>query len=292
LLESYTGIVHYRNAFRSAVLKFITHHADEVALAFNKVNSHSADADGKVREVSDLIQSLERRSVGGYHLSPFSPLTPVLSCLDPQCRFPIMNERAQNLLRCIQQQADAEGMVALTKLISSKYGIRDAFELDAYVVGQKFPKPERRARTFDSNKAFKDVGLKSEIDSTAEITAKKTTITKLHNTLINRLNKYVLWRYGSPKESRFDALLLGWKKNRDLLIEAKTASDGPTGRAQVRQAIGQLYDYRFTYMPKDNVDLAVLVPKEPNEHVKQLLGYLGIELLWFKGKALKGTIEL
>jgi hypothetical protein len=82
------------------------------------------------------------------------------------------------------------------------------------------------------------------------------------------------------------------KVRRDLLIEAKTASEGPTGRSQIRQAIGQLYDYRFTHMPNNQVDLAVLLRKEPSAHVKRLLSSLDIELLWFKGKVLKGTIQL
>jgi hypothetical protein len=167
-----------------------------------------------------------------------------------------------------------------------------AFELDAYVVGQKFPKPQARVRTFGSSKSFKDVGLKSEIDSSAEIAAKRTIIKKRHNKLINRLNDYILWRHKSLKESKFDALVLGWKNGQDLLIEAKTASEGTSGRAQIRQAIGQLYDYRFTHMPKNKVDLAVLLPKEPSDHVQSLLASLGIEVLWFKGKTLTGTIRL
>ena len=140
--------------------------------------------------------------------------------------------------------------------------------------------------------AFKDGGLKSEINSMAQIAAKRTTIKKLHNKLINRLNHYLLWRQITAKESKFDALVVGWKHGRDLLIEGKTASEGPAGRSQVRQAIGQLYDYRFTHMPKNEVDLAVLLGKEPSRHVQRLLASLGIELLWFKGKALKGTIQL
>jgi len=87
-------------------------------------------------------------------------------------------------------------------------------------------------------------------------------------------------------------LVIGWKKGRDLLIEAKTASEGPSGRSQIRQAIGQLYDYRFTHLPKRNVDLAVLLPKQPSSHVQELLASLGIELLWFRGKNLAGTISL
>jgi hypothetical protein len=94
------------------------------------------------------------------------------------------------------------------------------------------------------------------------------------------------------KQAKFDALVIDWKKGRNLLIEAKTNSDGVSGRSQVRQAIGQLYDYRFTYMPEDDVDLALLLPKQPGDDVKKLLDSLNIKLLWFKGKTLSGTIKL
>jgi hypothetical protein len=77
------------------------------------------------------------------------------------------------------------------------------------------------------------------------------------------------------------------------LIEAKTASEGVMGRAQIRQAIGQLYDYRFSSLHDNKkVDLAVLLLKEPHRDIKKLLNSLGIEVLWFKGKNLTGTIQL
>jgi hypothetical protein len=45
-------------------------------------------------------------------------------------------------------------------------------------------------------------------------------------------------------------------------------------------------------MSKSNVDLAVLLPKEPKDDVKKLLASLQIEVLWFEGKSLTGTIQL
>jgi hypothetical protein len=287
-----TGITFYYPAFRPETLKFVKQHSKTVALAFRSIAAKSGSVEDKVRTVAAIIESLGEIPAAGRHISPFNGLTPVLSCLDPQCRFAIMNQRSGGLLKCIQEKPDTKGMVALSKLIGPDYGVKDAFELDAYVVGQKFPKPQTRVRTFGSSESFKDVGLKSEINSSAEIAAKRTIINKRHNKLINRLNDYILWRHKSLKESKFDALVLGWKNGQDLLIEAKTASEGTSGRAQIRQAIGQLYDYRFTHMPKNKVDLAVLLPKEPSDHVQSLLASLGIEVLWFKGKTLTGTIRL
>jgi hypothetical protein len=292
MLGKRTGITHYRNAYRPATLQFIKRHSGDIALAFKQVSTRSPDVYEKVRRVASLIESLGEISAGGRHVSPFNGLTPVLSCLDPQRRFPIMNQRTRLLLRGIEKKPDKEGAVALSKLIGPNYNIRDARELDVYANTEKFPRFKAHVPAGDSADGFKGIGLKSEINSLAQIAAKKTTIKKLHNKLINRLNDYLLWRQVTARESKFDALVIEWEKGRDLLIEAKTASEGASGRAQIRQAIGQLYDYRFTFMPKNNVDLAVLLPKEPSAHVQRLLDSLGIEVLWFKGKALMGTIHL
>ena len=293
MLREKTGITHYRNTYRPATVQFIRRHSGDIALAFKQVSTGSTVVYDKVRRVASLIESLGEISAGGRNVSPFNGLTPVLSCLDPQRRFPIMNQRTRRLLKGIQKNADMEGAVALAKLIDPNYDIRDARELDVYANTEKFPKLKAHVPAGGSAAGFKDVGFKSEINSLAQIAAMKTVITKLHNKLINDLRDYLLWRYKTaPKEYRFDVLVLDWKKGRDLMIEAKTASEGPSGRAQIRQAIGQLYDYRFTFMPKNSVDLAVLLPKEPSAHVKTLLVSLGIELLWFRGKVLLGTISL
>jgi hypothetical protein len=138
-----------------------------------------------------------------------------------------------------------------------------------------------------------DLGLKSELESSAYIAANKVTIRKLHNELTNRLLKYLRWRHIIPKEHQFDALIEGWKKGRHLLIEAKTASAGPGGRSQIRQAIGQLFDYRFTHFKEQRkVDLAVLLLSKPARDVRSLLASLDIQVLWFEDGQVKGSIQL
>jgi hypothetical protein len=296
LLASHTGITLYRNTYRDATLKYVNKHPQEIAKALRLVSTTARNVQGKVGEVAAIIESLGKVPASGRQVSPFNGLTPTLSCLDPQCRFPIMNINTRNLLRSIPAEPNAEGLVKLSKLIGHTIDgldLRNAFELDVYACSNRFVKPPRQSYKLKSRARFSDVGLKSEINSTSQINAKQSVITKKHNALINRLREYLLWRHREcPKEHRFDALILGWKPGRDLLIEAKTASEGTSGRAQVRQAIGQLYDYRFTHMPKNTVDLAVLLPKEPSSTVMALLATLGIEVLWFRGKALNGTISL
>ena len=292
LLQSRTGVTDYYKAFRPGTLKYVKKHAAKIALAFRFAYARSKDVDDKVQRVAALIESLGVIPVARRHISPFNGLTPTACCLDPQRKVPILNERTRGLLRSIGMNPDTEGMVALTKLIGPTHGIKDAFELDAYAYGEKFPQATRMRKELPPHSSYSDVGLKSELKSIAQIAAKTSIIRKRHNQLINRLRDYILWRQKTLKQAKFDALVLGWKKNRDLLIEAKTDSVGVAGRSQVRQAIGQLYDYRLTYMSNGNVDLAVLLPKEPPTDVKKLLSSLHIELLWFKGKSLMGTIEL
>lgn len=43
---------------------------------------------------------------------------------------------------------------------------------------------------------------------------------------------------------------------------------------------------------KEQVDLAVLLPNEPSSDIRALLEPIGIEVIWFKGKKLCGSIEL
>ncbi len=292
LLKAHTGITHYYNAFRPATLRFVKQNSEYIEGAFRKVAAAPADRGSKVVRVADLIASLGDIRAAKRRISPFNGLTPTLACLDPQRRFPIMNDRTRSLLRFIGERPNAAGVVALYKLIGRDNDVRNSFELDAYAFGEKFPRVRARGRVASASLELRDVGFKSEINSIAKIQATRTTITKLHNKLTNRLNEYLLWRQMTAKESRFDALVTGYKTGRDLLIEAKTASDGPSGRSQIRQAIGQLYDYRFSFLPGHRVDLAILLAEKPSIHVQELLASLEIELLWFEGKRLNGTIQL
>jgi hypothetical protein len=65
-----------------------------------------------------------------------------------------------------------------------------------------------------------------------------------------------------------------WVEDRHALIEAKNSDS----REALRQAIGQLYDYRRFHQPP--VHLAVLLPYKPNAERLDLLRSASIEALW------------
>lgn len=294
LLAMHTGITHYYKSLRPGTLEFVERHAKKISTAFTVASSTKLKPAEKIRRAIDLISDLGQIRIRGREVSPLNGLTPTLACLDPHRRLPIMNDKTRRLLNAIGQIRDSAGALALHKLIGLN-GIRNSFDLDVYAATQDFPtfrKP--RALTNRADK-LRDVGLKSEATSIAHIATNRVKITKMHNKLTNLLRECLLWRQVTPKESRFDALILDWKKGRHLLIEAKTASAGPNGRAQLRQAIGQLFDYRFTYashFPPGKVDLAVLLPSKPSDDVQSLLRSLRIELLWFEHRKLEGTVDV
>jgi len=70
-----------------------------------------------------------------------------------------------------------------------------------------------------------------------------------------------------------------WVNARNLLIEAKSTQ----GRDALRQAIGQLYDYRRFHNPVRPL-LAVLLSYEPTGDRRALLKDAGIGTIWPKSK--------
>lgn len=68
-----------------------------------------------------------------------------------------------------------------------------------------------------------------------------------------------------------------WVKDRNALIEAKNSDS----RDAIRQAIGQLYDYRRFHRPPPR--LAVLLPRRPTDDRLVLLRSAGIEAVWPRG---------
>jgi hypothetical protein len=291
LVRTSTGITHYYTSLRSGAVRAIRRHAIKIHKTFNDVAAKSPDAAKKVGDVAATLAELPRFTApGGRKGSLINALTPIVACLDPQRRFPIMNSRTERLLSSLGKQNDAEGAMSLARLIG-KYNLRHSFDLDVYAASgtRKFPKAQRRSHV----RAQRPVGWKDEEDGYARLSKTKIRIRRLHNALVNRFARAVEWKY-RLLESDFDVVLDGWKGDQKLLVEAKTGTDGPAGRTQLRQAIGQLLDYRWRAFPDDvkKVDLALLVPDRPDDEVISLLKSVGIQTLWFDKKALKGTTAL
>jgi hypothetical protein len=291
IISTPTGITHYYTSLRPGALRAIGRNAARIHKALSAVSATAVDPIAKVGAVASMLEELppfagpaRRRG------SLVNALTPIVACLDPQRRFPIMNDRTEALLRALGKTNDAEGAMALARLIG-QHGIRHSFDLDVYAASGKrrFPKAQRRKKV----RAQRAVGWKDEEEGYATLSKKRIRVRRLHNALVNRFVRAIEWKF-RLLESEFDIVVDEWKRNRKLLVEAKTSTDGPAGRAQLRQAIGQLHDYRWRAFPDnpDVVDLALLVPRKPQPEVVRLLKSVGIETLWFEGKAIRGTVHL
>ena len=251
-----------------------------------------SDPSIKVRKAAEILEGLPaiKMPAGGW-ISCFSGLTPLLACLDPQRRFPVINKRTATLLRVLGVEQDAAGAAVLVDLVG-KYNIRDSLDLDVYTYTQsrRISRVANRSRRGSlagapSAATLSSLGRKSEETGVTQLARRRLQIRRLHNELTNRFKKAVSWRH-DLRQSAIDILVERWKGSRWLLIEAKTATSGPAGRAQLRQAIGQLFDYRRIQFPKQwrRVDLALLTPNEPGSDVLELLRSLDIEALWFEKK--------
>jgi hypothetical protein len=84
-----------------------------------------------------IVENLGAIDTAKRQISAFNGLTPVLACLDPQRRFPIMNARTRGLSRVIGARAGADGVVDLYKFIG-RYNVKNSCELDVYINVEDF----------------------------------------------------------------------------------------------------------------------------------------------------------
>lgn len=139
--------------------------------------------------------------------------------------------------------------------------------------------------------AGRPVGERAEASIRTVLARRTIEISRKHNSLTNAFRKAFKRKF-KLSEGKYDILVQKWRASRWLLIEAKSHVNNGIGRHQVREAIGQLYDYRMLLEKKGhkNVDLALLVPEPPIEEIRELVHHrLGIELIWKYEHSFRGT---
>lgn len=114
---------------------------------------------------------------------------------------------------------------------------------------------------------------------------------RIHNSLTNKLKK-ILTNYtlleGNKDNAMYDILVKNYDfSGNDLLIEVKSNSNIES----IRLAIGQLFDYWYSLKGDLEPCLSVFVPNEPNDHVKKLLDWLNIGLLWLSEDKLQTSSD-
>ena len=265
------------------------------------------DADG--RKIASRISMLAGipDAAAVKKLAPEKMLTPLIACLDPRKRFPIIN--GGNV------EAAISSLGLRTALLTDQFDAliafigpmrcTDALELDTLLdlkgadILSLFPKPVMSSgQNGKRNVAIKaqELDLKDEADVETISHAGSARMRRIHNRMTNAMQAIVSVRHriteGTSPIARYDALIKNYANNgRDLLVEAKSSND----IAAIRLAIGQLIDYRRFIAKRYTTDLAVLVPSKPDQYAIELLAEAGVHYLWFsdqKMRSLKSSCGL
>ncbi|MDI6767130.1 MAG: hypothetical protein QME52_09940 [Bacteroidota bacterium] len=291
-----TGFVNFYRAYRNSSYNWITSHFESIAPLIHK--SASLKSDHEARELAEAIDELPKipkpkRRLG--RVPAANLLTPLLGCLDPRLRFPLVN-KADHVVRLhrklgITSFSLPDKFNTLVRLIG-QYGIRDALMLDVVsnrLVRKALPKVQDSNIGFEKN-PDRALDQKDDDDITVIVRNRSRKAVRLHNSMTNQLTRLCKRAHHVILEGvepfRYDALVKNYDhQGRDLLIEAKSSSH----RSQLRLAVGQLLDYRRALPRRAATDLAVLLPNKPSRDSLSFLADVGIHALWFSNNTLRSV---
>jgi len=160
-------------------------------------------------------------------------------------------------------------------------------------------KVERITLSRDVKEKSNSVALKSEDQGffeprtrdeyVASFTKSSYSVSPLHEALINDFAEFVKTKNWEPKNKKIQNrdLILQDKSGYEILIEAKSV--GKSQELVVRQAIGQLFAYRYVYYQGKDIPLIALFNREINEIWQGLLASLNIYYVYSKNNKWHGT---
>jgi len=224
---------------------------------------------------------------GKRHMAAGNLVTPLVACIDPYTRFPIVNGKAgvqRRLKRLGLLGRDLDDQVRGLIGLIGQYGLVDAFAIDTMpdsLIEQITIRRKKREPMGTSD--LMGTALPYLDDAERRSVQKSQTVTyrNLHKRMTSRLRvllSELQLTQGKQLRCRYDVLAENYDaKGRDLLIEAKPDPD----MGSIRIAIGQLLDYRRFLPRQAATDLALLTISQPSGSHLELLHDLQITALWF-----------
>jgi len=291
LITEHTGFTNFYNVYRNTASSWIARNVRDIRPML--AQSCSLTSDNMGAAIARKIESLPGipDPAANKTMRPEYLLTPLFFSLDSRLRFPIING-SSHVRSLLGQFRVGRGRLeekysALVSLIGTR-SIKDAADLDQ-LRSQTVSIPKGLKNQFKlklPNEPKKSLSFKDEdeylvLSKQDRIRAKRTH-NKLTNNLLKALQGYEI-REGSVPVCRYDALVEEYYDGEDLLIEVKSS----TKIADVRMAIGQLYDYHRQLKNRSRTSMAVLLPRIPGKYVKDLIKYSGMGLLYFSSGKLK-----
>ncbi len=291
LASATTGFVNYYHAYRNSSIKWISRNFKVIAQIVRDASRLATDADAAsmAQQIDDLPGVPKPTSRDGKGTAA-SILTPLVACLDPRHRFPIVN-RANHVVALQRRLAVTSGTLveqcaALTDLIG-RFGMEDALMIDVASNRLSTLRQLQSTASFNSKVRESRKPMTKKDESGYEIPPRKEISegTRLHNKMTNALTSmckregYIVLEGKDPYN--FDMLLEDIRRaKKPLLIEAKSS----IRRSDLRLAIGQLLDYKRGFASVSGLDMAILLPRKPSKDDLQLLDSVDIDALWFMEK--------
>lgn len=279
-----TGMVNFRGTWRNSSRKWCQRNRDALRNIISAASKLPANDQARI-DLAARIDSLPPVESPNHkaELAAGILLTPLIACLDPRSRFPIINgqEAINSLLRKLR--LDHNNLADQAKGLIGIVAQKDAFMLD--VMGEdvvnRVPLLKRVSKNTTPQKV-RESPLRDydEEERTAILASKSATYRARHNRMTRALSR-IFSSFNPTTETspagRCDAIIKDYDGSRDLLIEAKPDAD----KGSIRIAIGQLFDYARHRARQPATDLVVLTIPSPAPDYVDLLNDLGITAMWF-----------
>ena len=288
-----TGFVNYRPVWRNSSLDWCKSNRNALNDVIASAQALDANDQGRFA-LAGKIRSLPRVATPSGHGGTGDPanlLTPLIACLDPKRRFPVVNgrEAVNDLLHTRRlDHSNLEDQVKGLVGLIGQFGISDAFMID--VRASEITKFGVTAPTPTPNPVPpKAVGPGSkplpeydEAERIAVASSKTIHYRDRHDKMTNAVRLILLHAQGietgTDPNCKFDMNVISYDGKRDLLIEAKPDPD----RGSIRIAVGQLLDYRCSLPHRAGTDMAFLTITRPDQSYVEFLLDLQITILWFQ----------
>ena len=293
-----TGFTDFYKAYRNSSLGWLESNFDVVLPMFRAAFGLTSDKEGEslIRQIESL-PGIPKPNHPEQAMRPEFLLTPVYFALDKRIRFPLINgnDGVKALLKALHV-VDASLDVQFKAMIDL-YGqgrISDAADLDQ--VGHNLPdfisrKGEGPTKSLLGEKPTEgsELSLKDESDIETLQKAVSRTSKRKHNWMTNKvrdlLTSYTLLE-GTSKDALFDVQVVNYNcEGDDLLIEVKSETEV----ANIRMAVGQLFDYWFHVKGKVKPHIAIMLPSIPELKISEMLEWLNIGVLWIEENSLQTT---
>lgn len=286
-----TGMVNFRGTWRNSSREWCKTNRDDLtkiirAAAHLSTNDQSRfDLAARIDKLPDVKSPRKKVPCSAGNL-----LTPLVACIDPRCRFPIVNGRkaVTSLLRKLHLahsdlRQQVQGLVGII-------GQKDAFMLDVMsaMIIEQAPILERlNTKTQPGITHESPLRNYDEEERKAVLASHTVTYRKRHNKMTAALDRIFSGLNPTTETSRAgrcDTIVKDYDgMSRDLLIEAKPDPD----KGSMRIAIRQLFDYKRHRTRQAATDLVVLTITRPSRDYIDLLIDLGITAVWFGNESCK-----